>query len=151
MAQIVQGVFYKLFPKDANQFRAMDVNPTDNICNLAVAGNFSGQLWRFEQAEGFFRLSTQFRGPDMCADIFNGGPNDNQVHLSPRANVTGQLWSVAATSDPPPFTDTFFARLSTKFRGTDMCLDHFQAGELFFPRLQRFANTDQQIWLVSRA
>jgi hypothetical protein len=148
------GFYHKLFPKDANLFRAMDVingGPEENITQLAEAGNFSGQLWRFvPTGDGSFRLTTLFRGPGMCADIFNGGPNNNQVHLAPCADFSGQFWFVNATSDPPPFSNTFFARLTTKFRGTDVCLDHFQAGESFFPRLAPCGNTARQLWLVSR-
>ena len=148
---IDSGFYYKLFPKDVNLFRALDVNPPDNICHLAQTGNLSGQLWRIAPAgNGFFTLSTQFRGPDMCADIFNGGPNDAQVHLTRRGNLSGQSWLIRETSEPPPFTNSFFARLSTEFRGPDMCLDRLESGETFFVRLAARANTARQVWLLSR-
>jgi hypothetical protein len=40
------------------------------------------------------RLTTKFRGPGMCLDIFNGGPNNNQPHLANCANLSGQLWTL---------------------------------------------------------
>ena len=46
------------------------------------------------------RLTTKFRGPGMCLDIFNGGPNNNQPHLVRCANLTGQLWTLMKTDKP---------------------------------------------------
>jgi hypothetical protein len=43
------------------------------------------------------RLTTKFRGPGMCLDIFNGGPNNNQPHLVSCANLSGQLWRLTKT------------------------------------------------------
>ena len=146
------GFYHKIFPKDANLFRAMDVingGEKDNFIQLAEAGNFSGQFWRFHRTgDGSFNLTTLFRGTGMCADIFNGGPNDNQVHLVQCANFSGQFWFVNPTFDHPPFPDTFFAHLKTKFR-PNMCLDHFQEGDSFFPRLQQCSNVPGQLWLIS--
>jgi hypothetical protein len=144
------GNFYhKLFPKDANLSRALDVipdGPQANITQLADVGNFSGQFWRFlPTGDGSFRLSTQFRGRNMCADIFTAGENENRPHLTRCDNFSGQFWFVTVTSDPAP-TDTFFARLTTKFRGPNMCLDHLQE----VPRLAPCADVPGQLWLVSR-
>jgi hypothetical protein len=145
--------YHKLSPKDANLFRAMDViagGPQNNITQLAETGDFSGQFWRFiPTGDGSFRLTTLFRGRDMCADIFNEGENDNRPHLTPCADFSGQFWFVTVMSDAAP-TNTFFARLTTKFRGPNMCLDHFQEGDAFFPRLAPCANVPRQLWLVSR-
>jgi hypothetical protein len=46
------------------------------------------------------RLTTKFRGPGMCLDIFNGGPNDNQPHLQQCANFSGQNWLLSKTNKP---------------------------------------------------
>ena len=43
------------------------------------------------------RLTTKFRGPGMCLDIFNGGANNNQPHLVSCANFTGQRWTLTKT------------------------------------------------------
>jgi hypothetical protein len=43
------------------------------------------------------RLTTVFRGPSICLDIFNGGPNNNQPHLVPCADFTGQRWILTRT------------------------------------------------------
>jgi hypothetical protein len=45
----------------------------------------------------FVRLTTKFRGPGMCLDIFNGGRNNNQPHLAKCDNFTGQLWKLTRT------------------------------------------------------
>ena len=45
----------------------------------------------------WFRLTTKFRGDNMCADVFNGGANDNQPYLRPCANFTGQHWLLSST------------------------------------------------------
>jgi hypothetical protein len=71
---------------------------------------------------GTFRLSTLFRGPNMCLDIFNGGPKNNQPHLANCANLSGQLWNILVTQDGD------MVRLTTKFRGPGMCLDIFNGG-----------------------
>lgn len=148
------GFYHKLFPRDSNLFRAMDVingGPRNNMVQLAQSGNFSGQFWRFHPTgDGSFKMTTLFRGTDMCADIFNGGANDNQPHLTTCANFSGQFWFINATNDPPPFADTFVARLTTKFRGPDMCLDRIEEGDAFFPRLAQCSGLPRQLWVVGR-
>ena len=50
----------------------------------------------------YYKLSTQFRGPGMCLDIFNGGPNNNQPYLKNCGNFTGQRWTLAKTTKHVP-------------------------------------------------
>src|SRR6185295_17461589 len=69
----------------------------------------------------YYRLNTQFRGPDMDLDVFNGGPKNNLTHLAPKADVSGQYWKFT------PIGDGFW-RMTTLFRGPDMCLDIFNGG-----------------------
>jgi len=59
----------------------------------------------------YYKLSTQFRGNGMKLDVFNGGPKNN---LEPDQDVS--FWRFVGNGD-----GTF--RLSTLFRGPDMCLE----------------------------
>ena len=62
--------------------------PKNNLTRLEPDQDVSGQFWRFvANGDGTFRLSTLFRGPRMCLDIFNGGPK-----------ITSHSSVVAATS-----------------------------------------------------
>ncbi len=71
--------------------------PNNNQLQLTKCGNFTGQLWRLVPDGNWFRLTTKFRGDNMCADVFNGGANDNQPYLKPCANFTGQHWLLSST------------------------------------------------------
>jgi hypothetical protein len=87
----------------------------------------------------YYRLSTQFRGPGMNLDVFNGGPKNNQVHLTRCANYSGQLWRL--------HPDIGWYRLTTQFRGPDMCLDIFNGGaDNNQPHLTNCANYSGQFW-----
>jgi hypothetical protein len=71
----------------------------DNLTFLDLDQNVSGQFWRLsENADSTFRLTTLFRGPGMCLDVFNGGPDNNQPHLANCVNFSGQLWTLSKTS-----------------------------------------------------
>ena len=48
----------------------------------------------------FYKLSTDFRGPNMCLDVHNGGGLDNFTHLVPCANYSGQYWALIPTGRP---------------------------------------------------
>ena len=41
---------------------------------------------------GFVHLSTDFRGPNMRLDVFNGGSKNNMTRLVPAQNFSGQFW-----------------------------------------------------------
>lgn len=98
----------------------------------------------------YYRLSTQFRGPGMSLDVFNGGAKNNMTHLAPAADYSGQHWRLTPAGND-------YYRLKTMFRGEDMCLDVFNGG----PKKQSGAsNTMRQLlrtimalasrqWLVS--
>jgi hypothetical protein len=139
-----QSFYYKL----STQFRASGMNfnggPKNNLTRLESDQDVSGQFWRFVgNADGTFRLSTLFRGPDMCLDIFNGGPNNNQPHLAKCANLSGQLWNIKEDGDA--------VRLTTLFRGPDMCLDIFNGGPTNNqPHLAKCANLSGQRWILTK-
>jgi hypothetical protein len=72
----------------------------NNQPHLTRCANLSGQHWSIMADGEAVRLTTQFRGPGMCLDIFNGGPNNNQPHLAKCSNLTGQLWTLTKTDKP---------------------------------------------------
>jgi hypothetical protein len=147
--------YHKFLPRDAGTFRAMDVNPPENMTKLSeAAGNFSGQQWRFGLAGGgYVKLTTKYRGTDWCADIINdnGNPNDRRVHLTRCGNFTGQHWRLERAPIAAPASDAFYARITSEFLGTAMCLDHSTSEPLYTPQFALCdANSDRQIWLISQ-
>jgi hypothetical protein len=68
-----------------------------------------------------YRFTTQFRGPDMCMDVFNGGGENNLINLSPCGNYSGQKWNLRPAGHGR-------YRLTTDFRGDGMCLDVVNGG-----------------------
>lgn len=89
----------------------------------------------------YYRLTTQFRGDDMCLDVFNGGPMNNMTHLVKCANYSGQFWRFTG-----PDAGGWY-RLSTEFRGPGMCLDIFNGGQYNNqPVLAACANLSGQLW-----
>lgn len=89
----------------------------------------------------YYRLTTQFRGADMCLDVFNGGPQNNMTHLVKCADFSGQYWRFSG-----PDAGGWY-RLSTMFRGADMCLDIFNGGQYNNqPHLTKCANYSGQFW-----
>jgi hypothetical protein len=89
----------------------------------------------------YHTLSTQFRGPGMKLDVFNGGPRNNQVHLVPCGNYSGQNWLLSQSNG--------WYRLTTQFRGTGACLDIFNGGEdNNQPHLTDCANYSGQFWKI---
>ncbi|MDP3274686.1 MAG: mannan-binding protein [Deltaproteobacteria bacterium] len=70
---------------------------------------------------GFQRMTTAFRGANMCLDVVNGGPRNNHAELRPCGNYSGQQWHM----EPQPNGAT---RMTTAFRGATMCLDVINGG-----------------------
>ena len=64
---------------------------------------------------GFARLQQ-----DMCADIFNGGPQDNEPDMRECAGYSGQIWNLTPHGATSPASATY--TMTTQFRGPDMCL-----------------------------
>jgi hypothetical protein len=98
-------------------------------------GGSSGAAW--------VKIFTQWKGAEMPLDIVNGGPMDNFVHLAPAADVSGQNWNMI-----PDTQGTF--RLTTQFRGKDMCLDVVRVkgggGPDGFLKLTPCGNHEGQYW-----
>jgi len=51
--------------------------------------------WQYRQDGPWIRLSTQFRGPDVCLDV---DPASNQPELRGCGAFTGQRWQLARTN-----------------------------------------------------
>jgi hypothetical protein len=90
----------------------------------------------------YYRLSTEFRGPNQALDVFNGGAKNNLTHLDERQDVSGQLWNFAPVGD-----GTY--RLKTQFRGSGMCLDIHNGGPRNNqPHFTRCADLTGQFWNI---
>ena len=90
----------------------------------------------------FYKLSTDFRGPNMQLDIANGGAMNNFSHLAPAGNYSGQYWRLE-----PASADRY--RLTTEFRGRDMCLDVVNGGNLNnLTHLVPCGNYSGQFWAL---
>lgn len=81
--------------------------PNDNQPHLTTCdAKLSGQYWFVHSTpdmpplttDGFFaKLFTEFRGPGMCLDVYNGGTNDQQPYLDECLRRSGQQWFVSKT------------------------------------------------------
>jgi hypothetical protein len=118
--------------------------PKNNRTRLEPDQDVSGQFWKLVgNGDGTFRLSTLFRGQNMCLDIFNGGPSNNEPHLTRCGNFTGQFWKLKEDGDA--------IRLTTTFRGPRMCLDIFNGGpNNNQPHLAPCGNYTGQLWTFTR-
>jgi hypothetical protein len=102
-------------PKPMN----LDIIPDTNAPALANPGNYSGQSWKIVPDGNVFKLSTAFRGDDMCLDVINAGDgNVSNLHLVPCGGYSGQHWVILPHSSGE--ADTY--SLTTKFRGEGKCL-----------------------------
>lgn len=89
----------------------------------------------------YARLSTAFRGDNMCLDVFNGGDKNNRTHLTNCADYSGQYWNLRGTENPGWY------RMTTMFRGEQMCLDIFNGGpNNNQPELRPCGNYSGQLW-----
>lgn len=92
------------------------------------------------QVAGATAWTTDFRGPGMCLDVVNGGPDDRMTHLVPCGAFTGQRWSTASVAGG-------WSTLTTEFRGPGMCLDVINGGPLDgYTRLEPCGNFSGQHW-----
>ncbi|MBV9046347.1 MAG: RICIN domain-containing protein [Alphaproteobacteria bacterium] len=94
-------------------------------------------------SNAYYRLTTQFRGPDMALDVYNGGAKNNMTHLAPAQDVSGQYWNLRPTGDD-------YYRLTTMFRGRKMCLDVVNGGTRNNQlQIARCANYSGQFWRIT--
>jgi hypothetical protein len=74
--------------------KCLDVNPDDNMIVARDCADFSGQYWKIEGTlPGPLKLTTMFRGPDLCLDVIPEGAQENMIHLVACGNFTGQHWN----------------------------------------------------------
>lgn len=94
---------------------------------------------------GFVHLSTDFRGPNMRLDVFNGGSKNNMTHLVLAQNFSGQFWKFI-----PSLNNGY--RMVTLFRGNNMCLDVADSGsQVGQPYLRPCSSTVGRNWYVRAA
>lgn len=92
----------------------------------------------------YYRLTTQFRGPSMCLDVFNGGPKNDMTQLANCADFSGQYWRITPAGNG-------YYKLSTMFRGQNMCLDVYNGGDRNNQvHLTGCANFSGQLWRFIR-
>lgn len=111
---------------------------------LAAAGALAAMA-SVAQAQQFdtgvyYTMTTEFRGPNMRLDVFNGGADNNFTHLTKAEDVSGQYWRLKPAENG-------YWRLTTMFRGNNMCLDVVNGG----PRnnqtqLVKCGNFSGQLW-----
>jgi Ricin-type beta-trefoil lectin domain len=96
----------------------------------------------------FHKLSTEFRGPGMSLDVFNGGPKDNFTHLQPTADFSGQFWHFVL-EHPATATTPHIYKLRSLFR--PMCLDIVNGGpDDNKAHLAQCALVSGQEWVATR-
>lgn len=76
--------------------------PEDMMAQLTSSGNYSGQFWvrRDIGVPGYFALSTEFTGPDMCLDVILN--SDRYFHMMRMETCGGhesQQWTVFEKGD----------------------------------------------------
>ncbi len=62
-------------------------------CAVSVVSSNSVSAQEFDP-NVYYRLTTQFRGPGNCLDVFNGGPSNNMPQLRGCGNYSGQFWNI---------------------------------------------------------
>lgn len=91
----------------------------------------------------YYRLSTEFRGPAMNLDVYNGGPKNDMTHLARQGDFSGQYWRLLDAGNG-------FYRLTTMFRGKNKCLDVYNGGARNNQvHLTDCANYSGQFWKIS--
>lgn len=82
----------------------------------------SGQRWYIEQqANGYVRLRSQYRGADECLesnDPQNSTGHGGAAYMDACQDVTGQYWEIEPTRD-----QFGYVRLKTLYLGEDRCLE----------------------------
>jgi hypothetical protein len=77
-------------------------------------------VWGVAAAEAApLKLTTQWKGPAMALEIYDGGSNTNFAHLAPAANGPAQQWRQD--------TRHAFMQLTNVLRGAKMCFGVIKA------------------------
>jgi hypothetical protein len=83
-------------PQEAAERRQVTVMFSDLVGSTTLSARMDPEDLR-EVISAYQKCVADFRGPAMCLDIFNGGPDDNQPHLAQCADLSGQLWLLTKT------------------------------------------------------
>ncbi len=111
--------WYRISPYWPGENYSLDVIGQGNHTNwlkLGDTGNYSGQAWQITPiGDGYHRLTTEYGGPGLSADILNDGAG-NQPFLSATGEYSGQQWWIA------PLGEGYY-RLTTAWQGPGRSLD----------------------------
>ena len=97
--------------------------------------------WKLTPDRGYYRLTTKWRGDDMCLDVINDGKRNDRLQLAPCGNYAGQYWKVTPEKG--------YYRLTTEWRGDDMCLDIINDAKDKTPHLAKCGNYKGQLWRIA--
>ncbi len=129
--------FYRLTTQGQGDGMSLDIHEdrkANNTPFLARTGHFSGQMWQLTPvAKGAYRLTTQWRGPDLSLAFTAGG----RPLLVKTANVPEQSWKLVPLGNG-------FHRLTTQAPGDGLSLDI----TLIFSKT---GNVPGQMWKLSIA
>ncbi|MCA9547899.1 MAG: hypothetical protein KC613_26020, partial [Myxococcales bacterium] len=87
------GEFYRLSTAEGGEGRCLDVinDGRNDRLHLVDCGPYTGQFFRLTPTgNGFFRLTTDWQGPDRCLDT-----NGDTVHLADCGGYVGQFWRIS--------------------------------------------------------
>jgi hypothetical protein len=100
------AIYYRLYNAQAQASRSLDVinDGTNTRLNMQPSGAFTGQYWRFTPVAGVpgtYRISCQWRGPNLPIDVVGSGAETNAVVLSPIGAFSGQYWRITEVAEWP--------------------------------------------------
>lgn len=92
-----------------------------------------------------FNFTTQFRGKDVCLDVYDGGPKNNRARMTKCAGLPGQAWLTVRAGAAANGA----YHLTNQLRGPDMCLAVIEKGPgANNLGLVKCAETPSQYWTM---
>ena len=89
----IKAGFVQLTTQGMGDKKCLDIindGKANNRATLAECGNASGQHWKLTPDNGYFTLTTEWRGAKQCLEL-----GQHQVSLSECANKPGQRWKLS--------------------------------------------------------
>ena len=107
------NVFFRLTSQFKGEGKSIDISNDPSVSRngdikpiLAPSGNYSGQFWKITSlGNGFYRMTTQFKGTGLSLDVINDGRN-NELAMKKTGNLTGQYWKIVPFSGQTTKTTT---------------------------------------------
>ena len=141
-ANLNQSSYYVLSSQLRGTGFALTGSNGDNMF-MSRANGSAAQQWRFTAAgNGYYRITAAHRAGD-CVDVYNGGDQNNVAHLTNGCqDYSGQFWLVTGSNGS--------YRLTTEFRGTNMCLQAFRVPGSN-TQLRACSDDPGQLWTLTPA